>query len=410
MRNTSKNKRSFKSKLKRFLLVLLLLFIFLNLTIFITGKTYLYKGIQETYLKGKTGPGIYDSVVFPVRIAQHADISEVWKVRSPQIALNQSSIDMLNGIKTSSFLIVKNGEIIHESYYGEHNVNVKSNSFSMGKSFIGLLIGIAIDNKEIDGFDAPITDYLPFRLPNDEGITIRHLLGMSSGLDWTESSKNPLSDNAAAYYSSDLNSIMEAERFKTEPGLEFDYASGNSQLLGIILKEATGKTPTDYFEEKIWSKIGSEHDLLWSLDHEDGTEKTFCCAYATTRDYAKIGQLILNQGQWNGQEVISSKTLSTILSPFNVKSAQYGLHFWRYNDPINPAVYARGILGQYIIVIPSLNVVMVRTGHERKEKYLIPKNKKHDVDFVLKNGYKEDHSLDLFDYFSTLNYVLEQDH
>jgi CubicO group peptidase (beta-lactamase class C family) len=231
---------------------------------------------------------------------------------------------------------------------------------------------------------------------------------MSSGLDWSESGGNPFSDNAAAYYSADLDAIMKAEQFKTEPGLEFDYASGNSQLLGIILKEATGKHPTDYFAEKVWSKIGSEHDLLWSLDHEDGTEKTFCCAYATTRDYARIGQMILNQGQWNGEQVISSSALNTILAPFNVKSAHYGLHFWRYNHPVHPAVYARGILGQYIIIVPSLNVVMVRTGKERKEKFPIPKRKRRDVDFVLKNGYKEYHPLDLFDYFSALDYILEK--
>src|SRR5690554_2804137 len=409
MQNTPKNKKSFKRRLSRFLLVLLLLFVFVNLTIFITGKTYLYKGIQETYLKGKSGPGIYDSIVFPVRVANHANPTEKWKVKSPLLNINESSKEQLIALKTTSFLIVKNGEIIHESYYDQHQENTKSNSFSMGKSFIGLLIGIAIDNKEIEGFDAPITDYLPFRLPNDEGITIRHLMGMSSGLDWTESRSNLLSDNAAAYYSSDLNAIMQAESFVNEPGLNFEYVSGNSQLLGIILKEATGKHPTDYFAEKIWSKIGSEHDLLWSLDQEDGTEKTFCCAYATTRDYARIGQMILNHGQWDGEEVISSKTLSTILAPFNIKEAHYGLHFWRYNHPVHPAVYARGILGQYIIMIPSLNVVMVRTGHERKEKYFIPKNKKRDVDFVLENGYKEHHPLVLFDYFSALKYVLDQD-
>src|SRR5690554_3587952 len=409
MQNTPKNKKSFKRRLSRFLLVLLLLFVFVNLTIFITGKTYLYKGIQETYLKGKSGPGIYDSIVFPVRVANHANPTEKWKVKSLLLNINESSKEQLIALKTTSFLIVKNGEIIHESYYEQHNEHTKSNSFSMGKSFIGLLIGIAIDNHEISSFDAPITDYLPFRIPNDEGITIRHLLGMSSGLNWSESGSNPLSDNAEAYYSSDLNEIMKKSRFNKKPGLAFEYLSGNSQLLGIILKEATGVSPTEYFEQHVWSKIGAEHDLFWSLDREDGFEKTFCCAYATTRDYARIGQLILNNGKWNGEEVISSETLNTLLSPFDLKEAHYGLHFWRYNHPVHPAVYARGILGQYIVVIPSLNVVIVRTGHQRKEKYFIPRKKKKDVNFVLDNGYKEHHPLDLFDYFSALEYVLEKD-
>src|SRR5690554_1150770 len=105
MRNTSKNKKSFSRRLKRFLLVFLLLFLFLNLIVFITGKTYLYKGIQETYLKGKTGPGIYDSIVFPVRIAPQSKASKEWNVKAPMIELNQKSIEGLNETKTSSFLI-----------------------------------------------------------------------------------------------------------------------------------------------------------------------------------------------------------------------------------------------------------------------------------------------------------------
>ncbi|WP_159038598.1 serine hydrolase domain-containing protein, partial [Brumimicrobium mesophilum] len=370
--------------------------------IFLTGKTYLYKGIQSTYLKGNSGPGIYDSILFPVRVAKHSKAPEEWIVRSSNIPLNSAFVDTLNEINTTSFLIVKEGEIIHESYFGDHSESMKSNSFSMAKSFIGMLIGIAIDKGEIDDFDAPISDYLPFELSQDEGITIRHLLGMSSGLDWSESGSNPLSNNAEAYYTSELTDFMKNEEFTEAPGVNFKYASGNSQLLGIILESATGKTATAYFHEHIWSKIGTENDLLWSLDHEKGVEKTFCCAYATTRDYAKIGQLILNNGKWGEKQVISAETLKTLTSPFNLKSPFYGLHFWIVDHPKYPAIYARGILGQYIIVIPSINVVIVRTGHQRKDKYHIPEQKKDDFDFVLKNSYKEHHPLDLFNYFSIL--------
>lgn len=408
MQNTSTHKRGFWKKVKRLLLFLLLIFAFINLVIFITGKTYLYKGIQHTYLQGKSGPGIYDSIVFPVRVAKHSKTPDEWEVSQSPIQLDRASIAILNEINTTSFLVVKDEKIIHESYYGNHSQSMKSNSFSMAKSFIGLLIGIAVDNGEIDGFDVPISDYLPFSSAHDEGITIRHLLGMSSGLDWTESGSNPLSNNAQAYYTSELTEFMKKETFTQDPGVEFKYSSGNSQLLGIILESATGMTTTDYFEEKIWSKIGSENDLLWSLDHKNGVEKTFCCAYATTRDYARIGQMILNEGKWGDEEIISAKTLKTITSPFNLKSAHYGLHFWIFNHPKNPAIYARGILGQYVIIIPSLDVVMVRTGHDRKEKYYIPKKKREDFEFVLKNSYKEHHPLDLFNYFSILDKVLEQ--
>ena len=408
MQNISTHKKGFWKKAELFLLFFLLFFVLINLTIFISGKTYLYKGIAATYLHGESGPGIYDSILFPVRVAHHDQSPKKWNSDVSPLPLSQTSIDFLKQIKTTSFLVIKDEKIIHESYYDGHSESVKSNSFSMAKSFIGLLIGIAIDKGEIDGFDAPVRDDLPLDLAKLEVVTIRHLLGMSSGLDWSESGSNPLSDNAEAYYTSELTEFMKKKAFIGKPGVDFKYASGNSQILGLILENATGMNATEYFQENIWSKIGSENNLLWSLDKENGIEKTFCCAYATTRDYARIGQLILNKGKWGGESIISEKALNTLISPFNLKSAHYGLHFWILNHPKYPAIYARGILGQYIIVIPSLNVVMVRTGHQRKEKYFIPTNRKDDFDFVLKNSYKEHHSLDLFNYFSILDEVLKK--
>lgn len=409
MSATKKKNSRFKRFIKAIIVVLLVLVIGANLFILISGKTYLYKGIQETYLKGRSGPGIYDSITFPVRKARHNSSAKEWTIQHPQIQLDDSITKELKKIQTTSFLIIQNGSILHESYYGAHTVSTRSNSFSAAKSFIGLLIGIAIDEGKISGFDAPIHNYLPFRLPNDSLVTIRQLLGMSSGLDWSESGGNPFSDNAAAYYGSDLTELLSKEKFVGQPGQSFDYASGNSQLLGVILKEATGKNPTEYLEEKVWSQLHTKHDISWSLDNDKGLEKAFCCIYASTRDYARFGQLLLNKGKANGQQIIKERTLRILLRPFNSKTPQYGLHFWHYESQDYTANYARGILGQYIISIPELNVVIVRTGHQRKEKYFIPKDKSENAEFVRKNSYKEHHPLDLFTYFSALKQVLKKE-
>lgn len=398
----SKKKRFFSTKLGRFIVVLLALLLILNLIILFTGRTYLYKGIQETYLKGRKGPGIYDSLVFPTRVAPASTTPFNWPVSASSTALSSSSKKLLEETNTTSFLIVKNGEIVHESYYENHNENVRSNTFSMAKSFIGLMIGIAVDEGKIESLDDPISAYLPFHLAGEERVTVRDLLGMSSGLDWSESGSDPFSDNAEAYYTTALTAMMKKKKFTWKPGSKFEYASGNSQLLGLILQEATGKHPTDYFEEKVWSKIGAAHDLLWSLDHKEGIEKTFCCGYATTRDYAKVGQLILNKGKWYDQTIISNGVLEELTSPYSKQEPQYGLQFWIFNHPEHPAVYLRGILGQYIFVIPSLDVVMVRTGHNRKEVYHIPEKEKNNKTFVTENGYKEYHPLDVLDYYTIL--------
>lgn len=403
MSNTQRKK---KSSLLRKIFRTIAIFLFLiivaaNLFILISGRTYLYKGLKETYLQGKSGPGIYDSVVFPTRKANKSKNPVSWKFAQEQKDLTQEELDYLAQIETTSFIVAKNGEIIHESYFGNHDVNTKSNTFSAAKSFVGLLIGIAIDEGYINSFDDPINEYLNFSVPNDSLITIRHLLTMSSGLNWSESGANPLSDNAEAYYGSDLPEIMRGVSFDGEPGKEYVYKSGNSQLLGIILENATGMTATAFLEKQVWSKINSENDLLWSLDQEDGMEKSFCCIYGTSRDFAKIGQLLLNKGEWNGKQIISKNTLNKLLEPINSKERFYGMHFWRYEDPENPVFYARGILGQYIIVIPSLNTVVVRTGHERKNKFKIPESKSANSTFIDKNQHKVMHPSDLFQYIST---------
>jgi hypothetical protein len=145
-------------------------------------------------------------------------------------------------------------------------------------------------------------------------ITIRHLLMMSSGLNWEESGKNPLSHNAASYYGTDLYGLTTNQFAIEKPGKRFEYQSGNSQLLGFIIKKATGKRVSDYASAKIWSKIGTESDAYWSLDKENGDEKSFCCIYGTSRDFARLGRLIKQNGVWNGQEIIPASYMKDFLS------------------------------------------------------------------------------------------------
>ena len=382
--------------MKRLLWLLVLVFLVANLFILISGRTYLYKGIKETYLSGKSGPGIYDSLTFPTREAVASTKPKPW-TKHKNIELTGEEVQSLQDIKTTSFLIIENGEIVLERYFDSHTKSTKSNSFSAAKSFIGLSIGIAVDKGFISSLDDTITNYLPFELKGSENITIRHLLAMSSDLKWSESGANPLSDNAWAYYGSDLSEVLKSVSFGDSPGSSFEYASGNSQLLGFILEKASGLSPTEFIEKYVWSKLNTTNDLMWSLDKENGMEKAFCCIYATSRDYARFGQLILNKGRWEDNLIISNDMLDELSAPYNESTPQYGLHFWLLDDPDHPAVYARGILGQYIIAIPSLNMVIVRTGHERQGKHPYQKN-----------DYKSLHPKDLFTYISIAKRISKQ--
>jgi CubicO group peptidase (beta-lactamase class C family) len=192
---------------------------------------------------------------------------------------------------------MRNDTILFEKYWGEHDENTVSNTFSTAKSVVGLLIGIAIEEGYIGGLDESASLYIP-EFDNGElrPITIRHLLTMSPGLNWHESGGNPFSDNAEAYYGKELTKKVLSQKPIRKSGEVYEYISSSTQLLTMILEKATGKNLSTYFGEKIWSKIGTGNQAFWSMDKEDGIEKGYCCLYATTRDFAKIGLLIQQNG------------------------------------------------------------------------------------------------------------------
>lgn len=390
--NTSSKKKKV-NRTKRFIYFFLGFLILLNLLIITSGKSYLYKGLKETYFKGKTGPGIYDSLVFENRFVKAGDQSVPLLVSESASALTNEEKEFLASIQTTSFLILKNNELIIEHYWDEHTKNTKSNSFSMAKSIVGLLVGIAVDNGHISSFDAPIANYVDF-FENGDQVTIRNLLTMSSDLNWRESGSNPFSENAAAYYGRNLEKLISRLTFGNKVNDYFHYASGNSQILGFILQKATKMRLSEYLQEQIWDKIGAENDAFWSLDSKGGMEKTFCCLYASTRDFAKIGQLILNQGKLNEKTIVSETTLNELVQPALLNDGsnniRYGMHFWLTNYEGHDVVYLRGILGQYVIVVPDWDMVIVRTGHERMDKIERQEGVQKD--------YRFDHPEDLFYY------------
>jgi len=269
--------RKIKKALRFFFFFIVGLLILVNLFIVLSGRFYLYKGIRNTYLEGRSGPGIYDLSIFPYSKIHKANETDKWIKAKAYNAYNLSKQeeDFINSIDTKAFLVFKNDSIIFENYYDEHRSSTVSNSFSAAKTVVALLIGIAIEEGKIKSLDEPIGNYLPaYNSNGKEKITIRHLLMMSSGLDWQESGANPLSENAESYYGTDLLGLVNRQKSIEVPGKKFNYQSGNSQLLGFIIEKATGKSVSEYTQEKIWKRIGTEHEAYWSLDQENGDEKS----------------------------------------------------------------------------------------------------------------------------------------
>ena len=342
----------------------------------IAGYGYLFRGLAFTYLRGQTGPGINDvDLFYNNEMVSSSSIPFKESTNYNESSLSNKDLIELQQIETASFLVLKNDSLIFEKYWDPNTHLAKTNSFSASKSFVAFLIGIAIDEGYIESVEQYVSDFLPeFNRPKKARITIKNLLSMSSGLNWEESGKNPYSDNAKAYYGKYLREHIKNLKVVSEPGKRFHYKSCDTQILTYVLEQATGKTISDYMEEKIWSKIGSESNALWSLDRKDGDEKGFCCFYATSRDFAKIGQLILNNGEWEGQQLIPTKFLKNAIKPEKsildkngLENGRYGWQWWcaSYNNA--PIHYARGLFGQYIIIYPKKNIVIVRTGKKRKK-------------------------------------------
>jgi len=307
--------------------------------------------------------------------------------------------------KTVAFVVIQHKKIIFEQYWNNYSPLSQSNSFSMAKSIVSLLVSCAIKDGKIKSVDQPVSDFLPEWTSFDgKTLTIKDLLTMSAGVDWNESSTTLFAKNTQAYYGKDLWKLALTEKLIEKPGVRFYYQSGVTQLLGFILQKATGKNVADYASEKIWTPIQAEEDALWSLDKKDGMEKAYCCFNTNARDFARLGQLVLNKGVWNGVQVVDSNYIREATTPASwlqftrkllpgetsprppIACSFYGYQFWIVNYQGLKIPYMRGILGQYIFVIPALDAVIVRLGKDRDPEYNVEQEYNKDVDVWLKAG------------------------
>ncbi|WP_140937740.1 serine hydrolase domain-containing protein [Sphingobacterium lumbrici] len=266
-----------------------------------------------------------------------------------------------------AFMIIRNDSIKYENYFRGYDQSSVVPSFSMAKSVTSILIGCALEDGLIGSVDDPITKYIPELSKNGfNEVTIEHLLQMTSGLKFNEGYYNPFGEIATFYYGINLRKVIKKLKLKDTPGNKFEYVSGNSQLLGLVLERAlANKTVSQYLEEKIWRPLGMEYDTSWSLDRKKkGLEKTFCCLNAVARDYAKIGRLYLHEGNWNGKQIVPTNwvKVSTKIDTTAGSSWHYQYQWWLPTK--NGDFMAQGILGQYIYVNPDKNLVIVRLGRK----------------------------------------------
>jgi CubicO group peptidase (beta-lactamase class C family) len=282
----------------------------------------------------------------------------------------------LTDTDTQAFIVIKDDRVLYEEYFNRWERDSLLTSFSVAKSFTSALVGIAIDEGYIGDVDDRLTTYLPELTERDERfdqITIRHLLMMSSGLDYQEMRWFLFNgDDPLTTYHPDQRAIsLDNTRIIRSPGEVFSYNKYHPQLLGMVLERTTGRSVTALTQEWIWERIGMEFDGSWSLDSEaSGFEKMEAGLNARAVDFAKLGRLFLHDGEWDGERVISTGWVarSTGMSPDGLAPAfddriDYAFMWWGYTaDDGRRDFFAAGDHGQYIYASPDTNVIIVRNG------------------------------------------------
>jgi CubicO group peptidase (beta-lactamase class C family) len=282
-----------------------------------------------------------------------------------------------------ALLVWQGGALRYEKYWPGYDRATLTDPFSGHKTVTGLLMGAAIADGFIRSVDEPAATYIPeWRNDARRTIRIRDLLQMSSGL---EVPRFPGWTSLRVTVGSDLPGVVLNLPLEKAPGTDFQYSNANSQVLGLVIQNATGKRYAQYLSERLWSRIGAPTAYVW-LDREGGMPRTFCCIYTTARGWLQVGRLILDRGRSGGETVIPEAWIREMITPAKT-NPNYGYQVWlgsppgterRYNDKtvkafhsepfvVEDMVFIDGFGGQRVYIVPSKDLIIVRTGRAQIE-------------------------------------------
>lgn len=268
------------------------------------------------------------------------------------------SIDeFMRDMNTAGLIMVKDGRVVLERYGLGNDEHSRWISFSVAKSVVSMLIGAAIKDGYISSVDDKVVDYLPaLKGGAYEGVTVKNILQMASGVSWSEDYADPKSDVAVSPGGTlPLIKYLGALPKAAEPGERFNYNTGETNLAGAFLRAAIGNNLATYLAKKIWQPFGMEADASWLIEEPGGVEFGGCCINATLRDYARIGLFALRGGRlMNGEQVLPEHWMEDSIQP-SVGSAGYGYYWWLKSAGVYAA---EGVFGQMIWIDPEHNVVI----------------------------------------------------
>ncbi|WP_293905521.1 serine hydrolase [Phenylobacterium sp.] len=269
----------------------------------------------------------------------------------------------MQAYNVSGVLVLKDGKILLERYAMGRKPTDRWTSFSVAKSVTSTLVGAAIADGKIKSINAPVTDYIPeLKGSGYDGVTVRQLLMMSSGVRWNEDYTDPKADVAVAGTEvtepgvNPMVSYMRKLPRANPPGTKFHYNTGETDLVGILVSNAVGKSVSEYASETLWKPYGMEADAIWVTDL-GGHERGGCCLSMTLRDYARVGQFILDGGKAGGKQVLPDWWIGQATTKqIDNGDAGYGYFWWMRSNGSYEAV---GIYGQSITTFRDDRIIIV---------------------------------------------------
>ncbi len=302
-----------------------------------------------------------------------------WQTAAPEdVGLDSVILDKVreyafqDEMNTQGVVVIKDGYLVAEWYADDSGPDAWATSWSVGKSFASAMVGIAWGDGHLTSLDIPMTEFVPeWEGTERAAITLRDVLTMSSGLDWIEVyalDSDERSDVADLVVAENPIEIAIDQPVLADPGTRFNYSSGDTMLLSLVIKQLTGKNPTQLAEERLAGPLNFDKFDWW----EDGNDHTFtfCCVDATVRDFAKFGQLYLQRGNWGGRQILTEEWVRMTTEETSGGNPGYGLQWWlnRPNDehsyPSLPesAYFGLGYNTQLVGVFPEQNMVIARNG------------------------------------------------
>lgn len=315
-----------------------------------------YKNIEDTYAVrvAKRGKTVRPLPIAPTQL----DPKVTWQEKT-----YDNFDDFMRAARMSGVVVLKDGRIVLERYALGRTSEDRWTSFSVAKSVTAILLGAAIQDGHIKSLDEPVTKYVPQLAGSGyDGVNIRQLISMTSGVKWNEDYTDPNSDVAQASAwpgepgMNPLVSYMRRLPREAEPGSKFVYKTGETDMAGILVANAVGKGLAQYLSEKIWRPYGMERDAIWMVDR-GGMERGGCCMSMTLRDYARIGLFVLEGGKIGSKQVVPAWYLQEATTDQIKEPVQgdYGYFWWiRGND----GYAAQGIFGQQIRIVPQDNLIV----------------------------------------------------